>query len=173
MTWRGGDRSVIELSVYSVLYSLLSRHRVVLLKETEGERFLPIWVGMFESEAIAMRLQGAAVPRPLTHDLLVNMIGELGGTLRYVVVNDLSESTFYARIAVERDGEVQLVDSRPSDAIALALRAEIPIYAEDGVMDKAGILSSPEIRTETPEKEDELDVFRDFVDTLDLDDLGD
>jgi len=164
---------VIELSVYSVLYSLLSRHRVVLLKENEGERFLPIWVGMFESEAIAMRLQGAAVPRPLTHDLLANMVGELGGRLKYVVVNDLSESTFYARIAVERDSEVQLVDSRPSDAIALALRAEIPIYVEDGVMEKAGIVSSPEIRTEAPEKQDELDVFRDFVDTLDLDDLED
>lgn len=164
---------MIELSVYSVLYSLLSRHRVVLLKENEGERFLPIWVGMFESEAIAMRLQGAAVPRPLTHDLLANMVGELGGKLQYVVVNDLSESTFYAHIAVERNGETQLVDSRPSDAIALALRAEIPIYAEDGVMDKAGITSSAEIRTEVTGKEDELDVFRDFVDTLDLDDLGD
>lgn len=164
---------MIELSVYSVLYSLLSRHRVVLLKENEGERFLPIWVGMFESEAIAMRLQGAAVPRPLTHDLLANMVTELGGTLQYIVVNDLSESTFYARIAVERDGETQLVDSRPSDAIALALRAQIPIYAEDGVMEKAGIVSSPEVRTEVAGKEDELDVFRDFVDTLDLDDLGD
>jgi len=164
---------VIELSVYSVLYSLLSRHRVVLLKENDGERFLPIWVGMFESEAIAMRLQGAAVPRPLTHDLLANMVGELGGTLKYVVVNDLSESTFYARIAVERNGELRLVDSRPSDAIALALRAQIPIYAEDGVMAKAGIVSSPDVRAEASGKKDELDVFRDFVDTLDLDDLGD
>jgi len=118
----------------------------VLLKENDGERFLPIWVGMFESEAIAMRLQGAAVPRPLTHDLLANMVGELGGTLKYVVVNDLSESTFYARIAVERNGELRLVDSRPSDAIALALRAQIPIYAEDGVMAKAGIVSSPDVR---------------------------
>jgi len=159
--------------VYSVLYSLLSRHRVVLLKENDGERFLPIWVGMFESEAIAMRLQGAAVPRPLTHDLLANMVGELGGTLKYVVVNDLSESTFYARIAVERNGELRLVDSRPSDAIALALRAQIPIYAEDGVMAKAGIVSSPDVRAEASGKKDELDVFRDFVDTLDLDDLGD
>lgn len=164
---------MIELSVYSVLYSLLSRHRVVLLKENDGERFLPIWVGMFESEAIAMRLQGAAVPRPLTHDLLANMVGELGGTLKYVVVNDLSESTFYARIAVERNGELRLVDSRPSDAIALALRAQIPIYAEDGVMAKAGIVSSPDVRAEASGKKDELDVFRDFVDTLDLDDLGD
>ncbi len=159
--------------MYSVLYSLLSRHRVVLLKENDGERFLPIWVGMFESEAIAMRLQGAAVPRPLTHDLLANMVGELGGTLKYVVVNDLSESTFYARIAVERNGELRLVDSRPSDAIALALRAQIPIYAEDGVMAKAGIVSSPDVRAEASGKKDELDVFRDFVDTLDLDDLGD
>ena len=81
---------MIELSVYSVLYSLLSRHRVVLLKENEGERFLPIWVGMFESEAIAMRLQGAAVPRPWTHDMQANMGSELRGSLQYIVVNDLS-----------------------------------------------------------------------------------
>ena len=88
---------MIELNVYSVLYSLLARHRVVLLKETDGERYLPIWIGQYESEAIAMRLQGAAVPRPLTHDLLVNTINEMGGTIRHVVVNDLNNNTFFAR----------------------------------------------------------------------------
>jgi len=164
---------VIELTVHSVLYSLLSRHRVVLLREVEQERYLPIWIGAYESEAIAMRLQGASVPRPLTHDLLVNVIAELGGVVEYIVVNDLSDNTFYARIAVQRDGELQLVDSRPSDAIALAVRVSVPIYAEESVMEKAGIVSSPEIRTTTPVEEDHLDVFRDFVDTLDLDDLGD
>jgi hypothetical protein len=163
---------VIELSVYSVLYSLLSRHRIVLLKETRGERFLPIWIGTYESEAIAMRLQGSAVPRPLTHDLMVNVIVELGGIIQYVVVNDLSDSTFFARIAIERDGALQFVDSRPSDAIALAVRASVPIYAEEDVLEKAGIVSSPEIRLSATE-EDHLDIFRDFVDSLDLDDLGD
>ena len=163
---------MIELTVHAVLYSLLSRHRVVLLKEKGEGRYLPIWIGAYESEAIAMRLQGASVPRPLTHDLLVNVIAEFGGVIEYVVVNDLSDNTFYARIAVQRDGEVQLVDSRPSDAIALAVRVSVPIYAEESVMDKAGIVASPEIRATAPAQEDQLDVFRDFVDTLDLD-LGD
>ena len=164
---------MIELNVYSMLYSLLSRHRVVLLKESEGERYLPIWIGMFESEAIAMRLQGTAVPRPLTHDLLANVVTEMGGVIQYVVINDLNDSTFYARLAIERGGELQLVDSRPSDAIALAVRTSVPIYVEESVMDKAGIVTSPEIRTISATKPDQLDVFRDFLDTLDLKDLGD
>ncbi len=164
---------MIELSVYSVLYSLLSRYRIVLLKEKHGERFLPIWIGMFESEAIAMRLQGTVVPRPLTHDLLANVIAELGGEIQYIVINDLNDSTFFARIAIERDGELRLVDSRPSDAIALAVRTAVPIYVEESVMDKAGIVSSPDIRSEPPTGQEDLDVFRDFVDSLDLDDLGD
>jgi hypothetical protein len=163
---------VIELNVYSVLYSLLARHRVVLLKEVDGERFLPIWIGQYESEAIAMRLQGASVPRPLTHDLLANVVGEMGGTIRYVVVNDLNNNTFFARIAVERNGDVQLIDSRPSDAIAIAVRAEVPIYAEEMILEKAGIVSSPEVRISKPDETENLDVFRDFLDTLDLDDLG-
>jgi hypothetical protein len=156
-----------------MLYSLLSRHRVVLLKESEGERYLPIWIGMFESEAIAMRLQGTAVPRPLTHDLLANVVTEMGGVIQYVVINDLNDSTFYARLAIEHGGELQLVDSRPSDAIALAVRTSVPIYVEESVMDKAGIVTSPEIRTSSATKPDQLDVFRDFLDTLDLKDLGD
>lgn len=163
---------MIELNVYSVLYSLLARHRVVLLKEVDGERFLPIWIGQYESEAIAMRLQGASVPRPLTHDLLANVVGEMGGTIRYVVVNDLNNNTFFARIAVERNGDVQLIDSRPSDAIAIAVRAEVPIYAEEMILEKAGIVSSPEVRISKPDETENLDVFRDFLDTLDLDDLG-
>jgi hypothetical protein len=156
-----------------MLYSLLSRHRVVLLKESEGERYLPIWIGMFESEAIAMRLQGTAVPRPLTHDLLANVVTEMGGVIQYVVINDLNDSTFYARLAIEHGGELQLVDSRPSDAIALAVRTSVPIYVEESVMDKAGIVTSPEIRSSSATKPDQLDVFRDFLDTLDLKDLGD
>ena len=107
---------MIELNVYSVLYSLLSRHRVVLLKEARGEHFLPIWIGMSESEAIAIRLQGTVVPRPLTHDLLANVITELGGVVQYVVISDLIDNTFYAKIAIEHDGELRLVDSRTSDA---------------------------------------------------------
>ncbi len=166
---------MIELNVHSVLYSLLSRHRVVLLKEVQGERYLPIWIGMYESEAIAMRLQGASVPRPLTHDLLANVISEMGGTVQYIVVNDLNDSTFFARIAIQMSrgprasGEVQLVDSRPSDAIALAVRVSVPIYADESVMDKAGIVVSPEIRDMAGPPDENLDIFRDFVDSLDID----
>lgn len=163
---------MIEVSVYAVLYSLLSRYRVVLLKELQGERYLPIWIGQYESEAIAMRLQGTSVPRPLTHDLLLNVIIELGGVIQHILINDLSDSTFYARIAIERDGELQLVDSRPSDAIALAVRASVPIYVEESVLEKAGIVPSPEIRLGVTPDEDKLDAFRDFLDSLDLDDLG-
>jgi hypothetical protein len=161
---------VIELEVYSVLYSLLSRHRVVLLKETTGDRFLPIWIGQNESEAIAMRLQGATVPRPMTHDLLNTAISELGGVLQYVIVNDLSNGTFFAHLAVEQDGQMRLIDSRPSDAIALAVRADVPIYAESQVLDSAGILPSPDIRPVAAEDADNLDVFREFIDNLDLGD---
>ena len=157
---------MIELEVYSVLYSLLSRHRIVLLKEAHGERFLPIWIGQHESEAIAMHLQGAAVPRPLTHDLLASVIAHLGGRLDYVLVNALVSGTFYARLAVVHAGGVSLIDSRPSDAIALAVRLSAPIYAEPEVLLKAGMLPSPDIRTSVDEEG--LDVFRDFLDSLDL-----
>lgn len=160
---------MIEMDVYSVFYSLLGRHRIVLLKETHGERFLPIWIGSFESEAIVMRLQEAAVPRPLTHDLLANTIGELGGQLAYVMVNDLSDNTFYARLAIQLGGRLHLVDSRPSDAIALALRASVPVYADETVMDKAGISTSPELRVNPVSHEDQLGVYRDFLNSINLD----
>ena len=154
------------MEVHAVLYSLLSHHRIVLLKEADGERFLPIWIGQHVSEAIAIKLQGASTPRPLTHDLLLNVVNELGGNTRYVIVNELNDGTFYARIAIERDGQVQLIDSRSSDAIALAVRASAPIYADESVMEKAGILPSPEIRSQPPKAEDDLEVFRDFVEHL-------
>ena len=163
---------MIKLSVHSVLYSLLTRHRIVLLRDDEVERFLPIWIGTNESDAIAMPLQGNSVFRPLTHDLLVNMISELGGEIQHVVVDDLRNNTFYAKIAIRLDGKVQLVDSRPSDAIAVAVRSKVPIYADVSVMGKAAISVSPEIRSGIDDQ-DQLDVFRQFVDSLDLDDLGD
>lgn len=164
---------MIQLDVYAVLYSLLGRQRIVLLKETEGERFLPIWIGSHEAEAIATRLQGAGVPRPLTHDLLLNVITDLGATVRYVLVNDLNENTFFARLAIERDEHLAMIDSRPSDAIALAVRANVPIYAEESVLSRAGIVTTRDIRALAPPTDDHLDVFRDFIDTLNLDDSGD
>ncbi len=160
---------MIELEVYSVLYSLLSRHRIVLLKETQGERFLPIWIGQHESEAIAMHLQGATVPRPLTHDLLRSVITQLGGQLDYVLVNDLVNGTFFAQLVISHGDALTFIDSRPSDAIALAVRMNAPIYAEPDVLIKAGIQKSPDIRSQAEDNLDGLDVFRDFIDTLGLD----
>ena len=165
---------MIELTVYSVLVSLLTRHRVVLLKEKAGDRYLPVWIGSNEADAIAMRLQGTHVSRPLTHDLLVNVIDELDAEIQHIEVSELKNNTFYARIAVLSDGRVRSIDSRTSDAIAVAVRAQVPIFADESVMDQAGILPSPDIRISAPtEDDDSLDVFRDFVDSLDLDDLGD
>ena len=165
---------VIRVEVYAVLYSLLSRHRIVLLKEAEGPRFLPIWIGQNESEAIAMRLQGATPPRPLTHDLLNMVITELGAEVEYIVVTDLNQGVFRADLALRRDGGRQLLDVRPSDAIALALRTQAPIYCEAAVLAEAGIVPSPEIRNQSSELPvDGLDVFRDAFESLDLNDLGD
>jgi len=164
---------MIELKVHSVLYSLLSRHRVIVLREVSGERFLPIFIGTAESESIALRLQGARMARPLTHDLLVNVIAEMGGVLEYVLITELSDNTYYARLAVRQGGQVLMIDSRSSDAIAVALRASAPIYAEELVMDAAGIVESPALAVGNAAREDGLDVYRDFVDSLDLDDLED
>lgn len=164
---------MIELSVYSVLYSLLSRHRVVVLREVNGERFLPIFIGTAESESIALKLQGQRISRPLTHDLLVNVVTEMGGVLRYILVSELTDNTFYARLAIERNGQLLMVDSRSSDAIAVALRASAPIYADEAVMDAAAIEESPPLEVAGAATEDGLDVFRDFVDTLDLDEPDD
>ncbi len=164
---------MIELKVYSVLYSLLSRHRVIVLREADGERYLPIFIGTAESESIALKLQGARVARPLTHDLLVNVIAEMGGVLEYVLVTELSDNTYYARLAVNKGGQMLMIDSRSSDAIAVALRASAPIYADEAVMDSAGIVESPQLAEGATPKEDGLDVFRDFVDSLDLDGLED
>jgi bifunctional DNase/RNase len=135
------------------------------------------------ADAIALRLQDVAVPRPQTHDLLHNVIGELGGTVKSVVVTDLKDDTFFAKILVEQDGRTVEIDSRPSDAIALAVRAEVPIFAAEDVLERAGIileeegqLEGDELReqptTPTPEELEKLAPFRDFVAGLDLDDLG-
>jgi bifunctional DNase/RNase len=160
---------MIEVKVDSIRASLMSEHRVVILKDLETERFLPIWIGRYEAEAIAIRLQNIDVPRPLTHDLLRNAIGELGGKISHILVNDLRNDTFYAKISVSLNGQTVEIDSRPSDAIALAVRSGATIYVEEDVMARAGIVPEDDV-TESAD-EDELSVFRDFIDTLDLDDL--
>jgi hypothetical protein len=160
---------MVEVAIDSVRVSLISQHRVVVLRD-ESQRYLPIWIGPFEADAITIELQNVDVARPLTHDLLKATIQSLGASVSHVVVNGLSDNTFYASVVLEIDGRSMEVDSRPSDAIALAVRAKAPIYVEDSVMERAGIVPSKDISASVEEEED-LSAFRDFVDTLDLDDL--
>jgi len=165
---------MVEVTIDSVRVSLMSQQRVVILKEKETDRFLPIWIGPYEAEAITIRLQEMEVIRPLTHDLLRSVIRELQATIVRVVINDLRDDVFYARIILTRDGEQIEVDSRPSDAIALAVRANVPIFVSRAVMDEAGAVPEEEIETSDASEDmsdDRLDVFKDFVDTLDLNDL--
>ncbi len=160
---------MVEVVIDSIRVSLISQHRVVVLRD-EAQRYLPIWIGPFEADAITIELQNVDVARPLTHDLLKATIQGLGASVSHVVVNGLSDNTFYASVVLEIDGRSMEVDSRPSDAIALAVRAKAPIYVEESVMERAGIVPGKDISASGEEEED-LSAFRDFVDTLDLDDL--
>ncbi len=153
----------------------MSHHRVVILKDlqAEDERLLPIWIGPFEADAITIQLQGQEVARPLTHDLLKSTINMLGATVSHILISDLSDNTFYARIVMRANGEELAVDARPSDAIALAVRTQSPIYVDEAVLERAAITPSPDISTGTRSGDAEKgdDVFRDFVEGLDLDGL--
>ncbi|MFQ5593572.1 MAG: bifunctional nuclease family protein [Anaerolineae bacterium] len=167
---------MIEVSVDSIRVSLISQHRVVVLKELDSDRYLPIWIGPFEADAITIALQGVDIPRPLTHDLLKHIVDEVGGEISHILVNDLREDTFYARIVMDVNGRHSEIDSRPSDAIALAVRARVPIYVVEAIMERAGVEPSEDEDLHekvglTPEEEERLDVFRDFVETLDLGNL--
>jgi len=160
---------MIEVTVDSIRASLMSEHRVITLKDVDAERYLPIWIGPYEADAITIRLRNIEVARPLTHDLLNNVITEMGGEVSHITVSDLRNDTFYARIAVNIDGRQVEIDSRPSDAIALAVRANIPIFVDENVMARAGI--TPEADITEGAGDEELSAFRDFVNSLNLDDL--
>ncbi len=163
---------MITVSVDSVRVSLISHHRIILLKDTAAARYLPIWVGPFEADAIVMALQRVDPPRPMTHDLLKNTIGALEGSVSHVLISGLQDNTFFARIVLDVGGRHVELDSRPSDAMALAVRCGVPIYASDEVIAQAGIVRAPELEPISPEEEAQLKPFRDFVNTLDLDDPG-
>lgn len=174
---------MIETVVESIRVSLVTQHRVVILREVEGDRHLPIWIGPFEAEAIAMVLQGVGSARPLPYDLLTNVISELGASVSRIVVSDLNQDVFYARIVLDHNGTEVPIDSRPSDAIALAVRAKIPILVDESVMERAGIQlgdedddveegSAGREQFGDPVDEEQLSAFRDFIDSLDLDDFG-
>jgi hypothetical protein len=142
-----------------------------VLKEEDEERYLPIWIGPFEADAITIGLQNVEMTRPLTHDLLKAVINQMDASVSHIQVNDLKNDTFYAEIVVEQNGRKLEIDSRPSDAIALAVRVGVPIYVAVDVMDRAAIVPSKEEADLPEEEQEKLSVFRDFVDTLDMDDL--
>jgi len=166
---------MVEMTIDSIRVSLMNYQRVVILKEKGTNRYLPIWIGPAEADAIAVKLQNVELSRPLTHDLLQSVISTLGASVEYIVVSGLKEDTFYARLALSIDGGALDIDSRPSDALALAVRVGAPIYAEESVLEKAGIILDEE--TGKPEgKVDEqelqgLSAYKDFINTLDLEDF--
>ena len=171
---------MVEMTVESVRINLQTSQRVVILKATKEERYLFIWIAHAEAYAIAIELQGTSSPRPLTHDLLKNIIVDLGAKIESIVISELIEDIFYARIILDVAGRHVEVDSRPSDAIALAVRAKTPIYVEESVLERAGvaleaaedsITSKTDARKE--EEEDNLEAYRDFINSLDaLDEFG-
>jgi uncharacterized protein len=163
-----GRVRLVEMVVESVRVHMLSSQHVVILKESERDRYLPIWIGPSEANAIAMRLQGLSAERPLTHDLMVTVLQALGSRISRVVVTHVTEGTFHARIYLETpSGEETEVDSRTSDAIAVAVRTGSPIYADERVLDEAGV--EPDATEEGAEDEERLAVFREFVNSLDVD----
>lgn len=174
---------MIEMSIEGIRVSLMNYQRVVILKEKDADRYLPIWIGPAEADAITVRLQDVSVARPLTHDLLRDVMEKLGAQVDCVVVNDLAEDTFFARIMLSVNGERLEVDSRPSDAIALAVRVQVPIYAEDSVLEKAGVeldkegqpiettAQQEQISKANEEELERMSAFRDFIEGLDLDDF--
>lgn len=163
---------MIEVVIDSIRISLISQHRIVMLRDVDGERRLPIWIGPCEAEAITIELQDVEIARPVTHDLLKNVIEEVGGTVSHILINELRDQVFYARLFIDVNGEMLEIDCRPSDAIAVAVRAKVPVFVEEMVMEEAGILPEPDVDEEVDEQEAEkLDAFKDFVDTLDFDDF--
>lgn len=148
---------MVKMTLVGVRVELPANQPIVLLQEEEGERFLPIWIGAFEATAIAFALQGVETARPMTHDLFKNVLDDLEVGIGQVLINDLMDGTFYAEITLLKDGSKHLISARPSDAIALAVRMSVPIFAEEKVLDEASIL------IESTE-EDEIQRFRDFLD---------
>ena len=175
---------LVEMVVESVRVHMLSSRHVVILKESEHDRYLPIWIGPWEASAIAMKLQGLTADRPLTHDLFASALESLGVRVDRVVISTLAEETYHARLHLERDGTIFEIDSRPSDALALAVRTGGRIFASEAVLEQAAlggdgapgvssgdldIAGSPLESTGEKVVDPRLDVFRDFVNSLDVD----
>ncbi|MFQ3566009.1 MAG: bifunctional nuclease family protein [Aggregatilineales bacterium] len=168
---------MIEVIIDSIRVSLMSQYRVVILKDTNSDRYLPIWIGPCEADAITIELQEMPPQRPLTHDLLKSVIRELGGRVVHILINDLRSDVYYARIVIDVNGRQIEIDSRPSDAVALAVRVKAPIFVAETVMERASIEPEDDVErtfnTSAADEvsEDRLSAFKDFVNSLDLDDL--
>lgn len=163
----------IEVVVDSIRVSLMSPQRIIILREVDSDRFLPIWIGPFEADAITLSLQELEVARPLTHDLLRNVLQTLGASVLRVNITELRDDVFYARIIISINSREVEIDSRPSDALALAVRVNVPIFVSESVMEEAASIPEKDMEAEEElgESDDRLEVFKDFVQKLDLDDL--
>ena len=153
------------MTIKGLMVDPITNMPIIILRDKEGQRVLPIWVGVFEANAIALQIENVTTPRPMTHDLLKNVIQDLRGRIEKIVVSDLKENTFYALIYLTVGGEVMAVDARPSDAIALALRARAPIFVEEKVIDHAKTADL------VPEK-GETERLQKWLESLDPDDMG-
>jgi uncharacterized protein len=174
---------MVEVVIDSIRVSLMSQQRIVILREKDDERYLPIWIGVYEAESITIALQEVEVARPLTHDLMKNIFQQLDARIVRVEVIALRDDTFFGNIVAEKDGKVLNIDARPSDALAIAVRSHVPILVEPTVMDSAGITPEEDLQEETGEEtppetegeegDDRLSVFQDFLEGLDLDESDD
>lgn len=177
---------MVEVVIDSIRVSLMSQQRIVILREVNSDRYLPIWIGVYEAEAITISLQEVEVIRPLTHDLLKNVFTSLNARVVRVEISALKDDTFFGNIVVEVDGHLMEIDSRPSDALNLAVRTHVPIMVARSVLDSAGIVPEENLKEEAPlvkstkpakpqepeveASEDRLSVFEDFLEKLELDD---
>ncbi|MGH3000789.1 MAG: bifunctional nuclease family protein [Gaiellaceae bacterium] len=161
-----------EMLIYGVSFDLVGKQPIVLLKTADGNKFLPIWIGHPEAAAILMKLQSQAPPRPMTHDLLSDMLEQLGAQIVRITVTELRENTFFAQITVQQDGGEIEIDSRPSDAIALAIRAEAPIFAADRVIEESAIEFEGE-EIDQDRLDEEVAKFRNFLDEVTPEDFAD
>jgi len=154
----------IEMTIKGLMVDPVTNMPIIILRDKDGQKVLPIWVGVFEANAIALQIENVSTPRPMTHDLLKNVIQDLEAAVTKIVVSDLRDNTFYAVIYLQRDGETVAIDARPSDAIALALRTHVPIFVEEMVIDNAKTI-------ETPEKADS-ERLQKWLESLDPEDMG-
>ena len=159
---------MLEMVIYGVSFDMVGKQPIVLLKTREGNKFLPIWIGHPEAAAILMKLQGATTPRPMTHDLINDMLGELEVSCSKVSVTELKENTFYASITVQQNGSEIEIDSRPSDAIALAVRADAPIFAAEEVIEESAI----EFEGEEVNEEEIVSEFKQFLENVTPDEFA-